>query len=55
MKASKTNEQNQSNQIAVLKPEIKVLKQQKQNSKSAEAKTHKESNSTSENYKTMHF
>ena len=50
-KASKTNQQNQSNEIAALKAEIEELKQ-KQNSKSTEAKTHEESNSTS-NFKTM--
>ena len=51
-KASKTNQQNQSNEIAALKAEIAELKQ-KQNSKSTEAKTREESNSTSENSKTM--
>ena len=50
-KASKTNQQNQSNEIAALKAEIAELKQ-KQNSKSTEAKTREESNSTSENCKT---
>ena len=50
-KVSKTNQQNQSNEIAALKAEIEELKQ-KQNSKSTEAKTHEESNSTSENSKT---
>ena len=50
-KASKTNQQNQSNEIAALKAEIAELKQ-KQNSKSTEAKTREESNSTSENSKT---
>ena len=49
-KASKTK-QNQSNEIAALKAEIAELKQ-KQNSKSTEAKTREESNSTSENSKT---
>ena len=53
-KASKTNQQNQSNEIAALKTEIEVLKQ-KQKSKSTEAKTHKESNSTSENFQTMQY
>ena len=50
-KASKINQQNQSNEIAALKAEIEKLKQ-KQNSKSTEAKTHEESNSTSDNSKT---
>ena len=45
-KASKTNQQNQSNEIAALKGEIAELKQ-KQNSKSTEAKTCEASNSTS--------
>ena len=51
-KASKTHQQNQSNEIAALKAEIAELKQ-KQNSKSTEVKTREESNSTSENSKTM--
>ena len=50
-KVSKTNQQNQSNEIVALKAEIAELKQ-KQNSKSTEAKTREESNSTSENCKT---
>ena len=40
------------NEIAALKAEIEELKQ-KQNCKSTEAKTHEESNNTSENSKTM--
>ena len=38
-----------------LKAEIEELKQQKQNSKSTGAKTHEESNSTSENSKTTQY
>ena len=53
-KASKINQQNQSNEIAALKAEIEKLKQ-KQNSKSTEAKTHEESNSTSENSKSTQY
>ena len=49
-KASKTNQQNQYNETGALKAEIEELNQ-KQNSKSTEAKTRKESNSTSENSK----
>ena len=45
-KASKTNQQNQSNEIAALKAEIEELKQQKQNINNTEAKIHEESNST---------
>ena len=51
-KASKTNQQNQSNWIVALKAEIEELKQQKQNRKNTEAKTNEKTNSTSENYKT---
>ena len=43
-KVSKINQQSQSNEIAALKSEIEELKQQKQNSKSTEAKSHEESN-----------
>ena len=50
-KASKTNQQNQSNEIAALKAEIEELKQEKQSRSNTEAKTHKETNSTSENSK----
>ena len=52
---TKANHQNQSNEITALKAEIKALKQQKQNSKSTESKTHKECNSTLENPKTMQY
>ena len=38
-----------------LKAEIEELKEQKQNSKSTGAKTHEESNSTSENSKTTQY
>ena len=51
-KASKTNQQNQSNEIVAFKAEIEELKQQKQSRSNTEAKTHKETNSTSENSKT---
>ena len=51
-KASKTNQQNQSNEIVALKTEIEEFKQQKQNSNNTEVKTHEESNSISENSKT---
>ena len=50
-KASKTNQQNQSNEIAELKGGIEELKQQKQNTNNAEVKTHEKTNSTSEKSK----
>ena len=47
MKASKTNRQNQSNEIPPLKAAIEESKQQKQNINNTETKTQEETNSTS--------